>query len=63
MKSRLQNFYIKGGQRYRPLNVTIPGDFSSATFFAVQAAISERVRAGQPGYDGSPRRQDGVFHT
>lgn len=35
-----KTFYIKGGQRYRPLNVTIPGDFSSATFFAVQAAIS-----------------------
>ncbi|HHV28739.1 3-phosphoshikimate 1-carboxyvinyltransferase [Acetivibrio mesophilus] len=35
-----KTFYIKGGQHYKPLNVTIPGDFSSATFFAVQAAIS-----------------------
>ncbi|TYQ16168.1 UNVERIFIED_CONTAM: 3-phosphoshikimate 1-carboxyvinyltransferase [Acetivibrio alkalicellulosi] len=35
-----KSFYIKGGQRYQPINVTIPGDFSSATFFAVQAAIS-----------------------
>ncbi|HOM03741.1 MAG TPA: 3-phosphoshikimate 1-carboxyvinyltransferase [Acetivibrio sp.] len=35
-----KTFYIRGGQEYKPLNVTIPGDFSSATFFAVQAAIS-----------------------
>ncbi|MDQ2086098.1 3-phosphoshikimate 1-carboxyvinyltransferase [Herbivorax sp. ANBcel31] len=35
-----RSFYLKGGQRYRPINITIPGDFSSATFFAVQAAIS-----------------------
>lgn len=35
-----ESFYIKGGQRYKPFNITIPGDFSSATFFAVQAAIS-----------------------
>ncbi|NLI57757.1 MAG: 3-phosphoshikimate 1-carboxyvinyltransferase [Clostridium sp.] len=34
------SFYLKGGQRYNAINTTIPGDFSSATFFAVQAAIS-----------------------
>jgi 3-phosphoshikimate 1-carboxyvinyltransferase len=33
-------FHIKGGQSYRPFDVTIPGDFSSATFFMVLAAIS-----------------------
>ena len=31
---------IKGGQIYRPFSIAIPGDFSSATFFAVLAAIS-----------------------
>lgn len=35
-----KSFYIKGGQSYNATNTTIPGDFSSATFFAVQAAIS-----------------------
>ncbi|HHX18029.1 MAG TPA: 3-phosphoshikimate 1-carboxyvinyltransferase [Clostridium sp.] len=35
-----KSFYIKGGQGYNAMNTTIPGDFSSATFFAVQAAIS-----------------------
>lgn len=35
-----KTFYLKGGQTYNPMNITIPGDFSSATFFAVQAAIS-----------------------
>jgi len=40
MKSRLQNFLHKGRPALQAFNVTIPGDFSSATFFAVQAAIS-----------------------
>lgn len=31
---------IKGGQRYKPFDMQIPGDFSSATFFMVLAAIS-----------------------
>jgi len=35
-----KSFYITGNQKYKPFNVTIPGDFSSATFFAVLAAIS-----------------------
>jgi 3-phosphoshikimate 1-carboxyvinyltransferase len=35
-----KNFLIKGGQMYKPFNMPIPGDFSSATFFMVQAAIS-----------------------
>jgi len=35
-----KNFFIKGRQQYKPFNISIPGDFSSATFFAVQAAIS-----------------------
>jgi len=31
---------IKGGQRYRAFSTGIPGDFSSATFFMVMAAVS-----------------------
>ncbi len=31
---------IKGGQKYKPFDMTIPGDFSSATFFMVLAAVS-----------------------
>jgi 3-phosphoshikimate 1-carboxyvinyltransferase len=34
------SFYIKGNQRYKPFDIAIPGDFSSATFFMVLAAIS-----------------------
>lgn len=35
-----KNFMIYGSQEYKPFDITIPGDFSSATFFAVLAAIS-----------------------
>jgi len=35
-----KSFYIRGNQKYSSFDVTIPGDFSSATFFAVLAAIS-----------------------
>lgn len=35
-----KKFYIKGGQKYKAFNSNIPGDFSSATFFMVLAAIS-----------------------
>jgi len=35
-----KSFYVKGGQKYDAFDVTIAGDFSSATFFAVLAAIS-----------------------
>lgn len=35
-----KKFHISGGQSYKAFNMTIPGDFSSATFFLVLAAIS-----------------------
>lgn len=35
-----KTFRIKGGQRYKAFHTAIPGDFSSATFFMVLAAIS-----------------------
>lgn len=37
----LLSFKIKGNQRYAPVNQKIPGDFSSATFPAVAAAITD----------------------
>jgi len=36
-----RRIYIKGGQKYKAFNTVIPGDFSSATFFMVLAAVSE----------------------
>lgn len=38
--NEFKSFHIKGGQSYKAFNMAIPGDFSSATFFMVQAAIS-----------------------
>jgi 3-phosphoshikimate 1-carboxyvinyltransferase len=35
------HFIIYGGQGYRGLDVTVPGDFSSGTFFLVAGSISE----------------------
>jgi len=36
----LQQFKIKGGQRYKAFDVQIPADFSSATFFLCAAALT-----------------------
>lgn len=36
-----KKFFIKGKQSYRPFDISIPADFSSATFFIVLAAISK----------------------
>lgn len=35
-----KSFSIKGRQSYKPIDIAIPGDFSSATFFMVLAAVS-----------------------
>ncbi len=37
----LTSFKVYGGQKYKGLEVSIPGDFSSATFFLVGGAIGE----------------------
>ncbi len=39
----MKSIKIYGGQKYRRLMRTIPADFSSATFFMVQAAIAGRT--------------------
>ncbi|TVR61858.1 MAG: 3-phosphoshikimate 1-carboxyvinyltransferase [Spirochaetaceae bacterium] len=33
-------FFIAGGQSYAPFEITVPGDFSSATFFFCAAAVA-----------------------
>ncbi len=35
-----EEFVVPTGQRYRPFDARIPGDFSSATFFAAAAAVT-----------------------
>lgn len=40
LNNSFRDLYIPGGQSYKPFKTNIPGDFSSATFFAVLAAIS-----------------------
>ena len=37
----LESFEIMGEQRYKPFRITIPADFSSATFFLCAAAITD----------------------
>ena len=37
----LESFEITGEQRYKPFRITIPADFSSATFFLCAAAITD----------------------
>lgn len=39
-KADYTHFHIYGNQRYHPIDMAIPGDFSSATFPAVAAAIT-----------------------
>lgn len=39
-RNSLESFSIEAGQRYRGFERTIPGDYSSATFFMVAAAVS-----------------------
>lgn len=34
-------FRISGGQRYQPFNITIPGDFSSASYFIAAAVLAQ----------------------
>ncbi|MFW6245513.1 MAG: 3-phosphoshikimate 1-carboxyvinyltransferase [Fibrobacterota bacterium] len=34
------SFHITGGQKYQPFDITVPSDFSSATFAAVAGALS-----------------------
>lgn len=40
---RYERFYIPGGQRYRPAQYQVEGDFSSAAFFLVAGALGRPV--------------------
>lgn len=37
------NLFIKGNQKYQPTNITVEGDFSQLAFFAVLAAINNKL--------------------
>jgi 3-phosphoshikimate 1-carboxyvinyltransferase len=57
----LSSFAIKGNQFYSPINYTIPGDFSSATFAAVAAPLTGSTLSLE-GLDFSDSQGDkGVF--
>jgi len=54
---QMHRFHIQGGQSYRPFDVTIPADFSSATFFLCGAALlpgSDVMIAGLDFFDSQP---------
>jgi len=36
---RMERFHVEGGQKYKPFDLPIPADFSSATFFLCAGAI------------------------
>lgn len=36
---RMRRFHVKGGQNYKPFDLPVPADFSSATFFLCGAAL------------------------
>jgi 3-phosphoshikimate 1-carboxyvinyltransferase len=38
-RDELRRFRVPGGQRYRPLDIRVPADFSSATFFLAAGAL------------------------
>ena len=57
----LSRFRIPGGQQYRPIDYTVPGDFSSATFAAVAAPLTH-ARLALRGLDfGDSQGDKAVF--
>jgi len=40
-RDELRRFRVPGGQRYRPVDVRVPADFSSATFFLAAGVLGE----------------------
>lgn len=40
-RDQLRQFRIPGGQQYRPVDVRVPADFSSATFFLAAGALND----------------------
>lgn len=40
-REELQHFRIPGGQQYRPIDLRVPADFSSATFFLAAGVLGE----------------------
>ena len=52
----MRRFHVKGGQSYRPFDLPVPADFSSATFFLCGAALfgDEVTLAGLDFSDSQP---------
>jgi len=52
----MRHFHVKGGQSYRPFDLPVPADFSSATFFLCGAALfgDEVTLAGLDFSDSQP---------
>ena len=52
----MRHFHVEGGQSYRPLDLPVPADFSSATFFLCGAALfgDEVTLAGLDFSDSQP---------
>ncbi len=42
-KDGLPEYHIKGGQKYRPCNISVEGDYSQAAFFYVAAALGSEI--------------------
>jgi 3-phosphoshikimate 1-carboxyvinyltransferase len=40
-RDELRHFHLPGGQRYRPFDLRVPADFSSATFFLCAGALRD----------------------
>ena len=59
----MSTYSIKGNQRYEPIDLSIPGDFSSATFGAVAGAL-RGADIALTGLDLSdPQGDKEIFHT
>ena len=54
-----EGFHVPGGQRYRPQDYTIPGDFSSAAFPLAAGALTGEVTVGN--LDPSDAQGDRAF--
>lgn len=42
-KDGLPEYHVQGGQKYRPCNVSVEGDYSQAAFFYVAAALGSEI--------------------
>ena len=55
-KNRLKIISIKGRKELKPSNITVPGDFSSASFFIVAALLIKDSRISIKNINLNPTR-------